>query len=282
MKTKLQIAFVFWFLGLTFCNGGSGLPVLAQVNASVRRISISEATGGQGQPAVIELAPGMGVNISFLAAGETIEKVWLDNPSFVTLDDDGCLAGLGTAQQAQNCSGASVLHLRRINPLQFPNLPQTNSSLLTTITSANRVYLFRVVKVTQPKYYTVEIIPPSRTRMCSVLSQSAAQIPTSRAQLSARASNYDLENLNRGLEVAVASRFVSKSQPLYGRIQNFLALAKAGKPIELAAQQSGISMNLVKRLNELGMNNRSSVVASPSSARTTVPASSTPRPAIAY
>jgi len=248
----------------------------------VRRISISEATGGQGHPAVIELAPGMGVNISFLVTGETIEKVWLDNPSFVTLDADGCLAGLGTAQEAQNCSGASVLHLRRINPLQFPNLPQTNSSLLTAITSANRVYLFRVVKATQPKYYTVEIVPPSRTRMGAVSSQRVAQRPASRAQLSARASNYDWANLNRGLEVAVASRFVSTSQPLYGRIQKFLALTKAGKPIELAAQQSGISMNLVKRLNELGMNNPSSVLASPSSAGTTVPASPTPIPAIAY
>jgi hypothetical protein len=282
-KTRVQlgIASLVCSFGLTFCNGGSGLPVLAQ--ASVRRISISEATGGQKQPPLIELAPGMGVNISFLAVGETVQKVWFDNPSFSTLDADGCLVGLTTAQQEKTCEGAKVLHLRRINPLQFRNLPKTNSSLLTAITSANRVYLFRVVTASKPKYYTVEIVKDAMpqggdaprivsstpTRSPVVRSLLVAPAPVSRVaqrQHLVRISNYSWDNLNRGLEVALASRFVSASQPLYGRIQNLLARLRAGQSIESAARESGISLKLVRRLNELGMSTRSPVIASPSPA----------------
>ncbi|HEY9690640.1 MAG TPA: hypothetical protein V6D15_00370 [Oculatellaceae cyanobacterium] len=248
----LGITSVFCTLGLTFCNNGSGLPVLAKNNASVRQLSVSEAIGGQGQPPLIELAPGMGVNLSFVATGETIKKVWLDNPSFVTLDVDGCLAGLGTRQEARNCSGAFVLHIRRINPLQFRNLPKANSSLLTVITSANRVYLFKIIKVAKPRYYTVEIIPRKQNIRSYVSHQYFGNQPNRKSQLSAPITS-SLVILNCGLQVAIKNQFLKTSQALYRNIQKFLSLTASGTSVEIAAKQAGISMNLVKRLHELGM-----------------------------
>jgi hypothetical protein len=252
MKTRFRvekIATALCLTGLSCCNGGSGLPALADASistTSVRRVSTSEATGQQGQPPRIELSPGYGVNISFIPTGETVEKVWFDNPAFATLDVDGCLIGLGgEQQQSQNCqvSGATVLHLRRINPLDFPNLPKTNSTLLTVIThgpDGRRVYIFQVAKGgNTPQYYTVEVTPPtstaSTTRYRSVVE-----------------SVTDWQLLNRGLTVAQHKRLVQPSQPLFGRIQNFLAIVKAGEQIESAARVSGISLNLVRRLEELG------------------------------
>lgn len=241
---------------LSYCDGGSGLPfgLPAQANtisSSVRRVSISEATGQSGaSPPTIELSPGYGVNISFIPTGEIVEKVWLDNPSFVSLDVDGCLIGLGSAgsrsqsgeKQCQQ-KGAKVLHLRRINPVNFPGLPKTNSTLLTAVTnssSGQRLYLFRVTQgSSKPQYHTLEIVPNSRADGNTSYGSSVY-------------SNSDLQVFNRGLTVAVSRGLVHQGQPLYKRIQNFLRLVQAGKEIELAASTSGISIDLVRRLGELG------------------------------
>ncbi|MEB3181656.1 MAG: hypothetical protein VKL59_21870 [Nostocaceae cyanobacterium] len=115
----------------------------------------------------IELAPGAGVNISFIPTGETVEKVWLDNPAIATLDADGCLSSLAGAEQpsGRQCDTSapvSVLHLRQINPLIIPGLPKSRTALLTAITNGphgRRIYLFRVTTGKSPSYNTVEVIP---------------------------------------------------------------------------------------------------------------------------
>lgn len=241
---------------LSYCDGGSGLPfgLPAQANIisnSVRRVSISEATGQSGaSPPRIELSPGYGVNISFIQTGEIVEKVWLDNPSFATLDVDGCLVGLGSAgsrsqsgeSQCQQ-KGAKVLHLRRINPVNFPGLPKTNSTLLTAVTnssSGQRLYLFRVtIGLSEPQYHTLEIVPNSRADGNNSYHSNVY-------------SNSDWQVFKRGLTVAVSRGLVRQGQPLYTRIQNFIHLVQAGKEIEFAASTSGISIDLVRRLGELG------------------------------
>jgi hypothetical protein len=64
------------------------LPVVnaVEIRQVVKQISQDIATGNSSQKIPqIELSPGYGVNISFIKSGEIIEKVWLDNPSFVSL-----------------------------------------------------------------------------------------------------------------------------------------------------------------------------------------------------
>jgi hypothetical protein len=132
-----------------------------QPKLGVRRVSVDVATGNSTiRIPSIELSPGYGVNISFIKSGEIVEKVWLDNPAIASLDVDGCLSGI-----AQKCEleGATVLHLRRINPLTVTQLPKTNSSLLTVVARGNsgrRVYLFRVAMGDgTPNYHTIEVVP---------------------------------------------------------------------------------------------------------------------------
>lgn len=65
------------------------------------------ATNGsinQMQAITILLASGSGVNLSFLSSEQTVTKVWLDNPSFVVIDSDGCLSGLPRTEERQSIS----------------------------------------------------------------------------------------------------------------------------------------------------------------------------------
>lgn len=233
--------------GLTFSFFGSGRSVFAQETSNwVRRVSVSIATGqSAASPVLIELSSGYGVNISFIPTGETVEKVWFDNPSFATLDVDGCLSGLGRECQ-QNA--ATILHLRRINSLNMPGLPKTNSTLLTVVTAGaagRRVYVFRVAMGgnKNSQYHTVEVTPKEAPQ---VLASNPPRLTSVLTQYQ------DSQMMSRGLVVAQQQRLIRRDSPLWKRIEKFLVSVKAGEPIEVAAAKSGISLQLVQRLQELG------------------------------
>lgn len=229
--------------------GASSLPASAQSsvkqpNSAVRSINNSVAAGrGQQQtPYLIELLPGHGANLSFIPTGETVTKVWLDNPSFATLDVDGCLQGLGRECKQE---GAQVLHLRRIKQLNIAGLPKTNSSLLTVVTngtSGRQVYLFRVVAANSTRSgniaHTVEVLPNSVASNAVSATKSDTQI--------------DISQVRLGLMVALNRRLVTKDSVLWNRIINFLRRERSGELIPQAAQNSGISMQLLTKLQELG------------------------------
>jgi hypothetical protein len=45
-----------------------------------------------GDSPVIPIAQGQGVTITFIPSRQIVQKVWLDNPNWLTLDADGCLS----------------------------------------------------------------------------------------------------------------------------------------------------------------------------------------------
>ncbi len=210
-------------------------------DGAIRQISIDEAIGQSSQPVSLQLAEGYGLNISW-DTGELVEKVWIDDPSFLTLDFDGCLS---TERAECKTSGATVLHLRRINKIHFSGLPpSTSSTLLTAVTVApsgkHRVYIFQVKTGASQQYRTVDIVnvgvqsvrPPTHYRL---LTEAVA----------------DWEILSNGLEVAVQRHLIESDQPLFRRIQGFLARVKNGEQLDSAASSSGISLKLVDRLKKL-------------------------------
>jgi hypothetical protein len=226
-------------ISLPFIN--SSAVNAAEIRQGIKQISQDIATGNSPTKIPqIELSPGYGVNISFIKSGEIVEKVWLDNPSFVSLDVDGCLTGL--SQQCKE-EGSTVIHLRQINRLKLPQLPNTSTSLLTAIArgkSGRQVYLFRVAVGNKvPNYHTIEVISNINT------------IPVTTNFLSIN-SITNLQKMSRGLNIAQKRGLISPESPLWKRIENFLTNVKTGKSINIAAHNNGISIQLVNRLIELG------------------------------
>lgn len=103
-----------------------------------------------------------GLNINFIPTGETVKKVWLDDISRIAVDFDGQLC---SATELEGCetAGASVIHLRRIAPINFPGMFKTNTTLLSVVTEKDgnkQLYQFRIAYGTgTPQYHGVAIVP---------------------------------------------------------------------------------------------------------------------------
>ncbi|MEH2457643.1 hypothetical protein [Nostoc sp.] len=137
-------------------------------NAVLRSIFSCQAQGLGGAIPTVKIWYQEGTNLSFIPAGEVIKKVWLNDPSQVTIDFDGPVC-MQFGQEANSSSGdcknsaANVIQLRRIKKLDIPGLPPTSNTLLTVVTEGqgkNKLYTFRVLYGTDnPEYHTLAIFP---------------------------------------------------------------------------------------------------------------------------
>ena len=217
-------------------------PEVSLANAPVRTISNRQAQGNN-TIATITVWEGSGINLNFIPTGEIIKKVWLDDPSRITLDFDGSMCDGSVNSSGCNQSGATVIHLRRIKPLNFPNLPQSSSTLLSVITEGKegrKLYQFRVNYGSGfPEYYTVQINPEN---------SSSNSIITINLSNGKRAQLIDIE---RGLSIAKAKNLINPEQEneaLVYRVRSFLALVRNGFSLLEASQHSGVSMALIEQL----------------------------------
>ena len=221
-------------VGVSIFAVGAVLP--AQAQAIPRRHSSPvTTTTQQNSLTTIELYAGHGISVDFRPTRETIRKAWLDDPSQVTIDfDDANCQNIGR----QSSCNASVIHLRQINRLKFPNLPATTTTLLTVMTDRT-LYSFRLVfpKSGNPRYSTLTIQPrrTSRTIATRVQGSSGAAL------------------IERGLQVAAERRLISRRNALWNRLETLIRLVRNGVYVADAARQVGVSQQLVARLVELGL-----------------------------
>ena len=217
------------------------IPQMAIASGMVQTIRSHNGSTQQTQPIQVPLALGSGVSLNFASSGETIQKVWLDNPSFVTLDADGCLAGLPSSG---NCQGAtaSLLYLRRIEDLSIPGLPKTNHSLLTVVTETQgqkNVYLFRIVKANSPSLLVFEVVGNGRTNINqSPPSTEPTVITTAR--------------ITNGFKKAISKQLLSEDGVLAKKIHQFIGYLESGQPKGEAAQKAGLSQPVINKLEALG------------------------------
>ena len=191
----------------------------------------------------IPLYRGEGVTLNFRLTGETIQRAWLDDPSQTTLDFDDARCVIA----AEGCA-ASILHLRRINPINFPGLPTSDVTSLTVVTN-NSLYSFRLTfpNSGSPIYSVLNIQPENRNASSSSL-QTLPLSPTA-PQLT---SSESLEAIEQGLSVAINRGLLTETDPLWQRTQTFLSLLRDGLSPQTAAQQAGVSQALILRLVEMG------------------------------
>ncbi|MFE4105942.1 hypothetical protein [Almyronema epifaneia] len=208
----------------------------------VRQISEAQAQGLTGDGAQISVWPGSGTNLDFTRTGEVIQRVWLDDPSRLTLDFDGNLCGQGNSGNCDG-AGASVIHLRRVTGIHFENLPETVFTLLTVVTDSTagrKVYQFQVNYGSgDPQYATVAIAP-------NVSAQSSTIVT-----ISGRSAG--LLDIQRGLRSVIASQLIPSDSPVIPKIQDFLARVRNGATPQAAADAAGISLAVVSRLAEMGL-----------------------------
>lgn len=201
---------------------------------AVRNISVSQARG-EGQIVAVDLYRGYGVTLNFRPTKETIRRAWLDNPSQVTLDFDDSRCAV--SREAQECA-ATVIHLRRINPLNFPGLPSAGTTALTVLTDSG-IYKFQLSFPGSgtPSYYTLAI-QPDRAPQRSVGISSPGQP--------------GILLVEQGLRIAQSRNLITERDPLWDRVQTFLRLVREGVPVAEAARRAGVSQSLIVRLAEMG------------------------------
>lgn len=215
-------------------------PISTIATPVVRTIKQSQASGTTARLQTINVWNGHGVVISFYEIGEIIKKVWLDDPSQILIDTDGCLEGLD-----QNCPnpGAGSIHLRRIKRVNIPGLPQTSTTLLTVITRSSsgesKAYSFRLATSNgTPKYSQVAIV-----------NDVAEEKTVPRPQLQPLVKTQQTINQIRGgIAVAIKNGQMSYQDELHQRLQTLISYLQAGDDISTAANKASVSQELVNKL----------------------------------
>ncbi len=219
------------------------IPTPAAANPrSILSITTQDAQGTwDSEIQKIVVGTSQSTLISFSEIGETIQKVWLDNPSRVVVDFDGCLTNAASG----SCSGgATIMRLRQLKEaIPFPPYAVTGteqSTHLTVITlqgSERKVYQFQLVlKPGQPPYSLVRLIPSQ---------------PPAPAQLASISQEYQqtvLRQLSQGLAYAEAQKLLDKTHPEYSRLIQCIALMQRGTAFVEAMKQSGVSGKLIDRI----------------------------------
>lgn len=219
-------------------------PVATLAAPVVRTIKQTQASGTTATLQTINIWSGHGVVISFYEVKETVKRVWLDDPSQILLDTDGCLERLD-----QNCQspGAGLIHLKRISKVNLTGLPQTPTTLLTIITQTpggdRKVYSFRVaVSNGRPKYNQVVITP-------DVPVQKKAPIP----QLKPISENIEIANkIRNGVAIAIRNKTLNPGDELHRRLQQLIKYVQQGDDLPIAANKAVISTELANKLIEMG------------------------------
>jgi len=131
-----------------------------------RTVFSDQAQGHNAQALSLKVGKGYGVNI-IVPEGETIKKAWLDDISRIGLSFDGNLCQWTTQQQECKDEGASVIHLRQLEPVNFPSLPRSpdGGTLLTVVTAGaegRKVYVFKVIPISgMAEFANLNIRPDS-------------------------------------------------------------------------------------------------------------------------
>jgi hypothetical protein len=218
------------------------LPCPVFAAPTVRQLSEAQAQGLTDGGAKISVWPGSGTNLDFTRTGEVIQRVWLDDPSRLTLDFDGSLCGQGNSGNCDG-AGASVIHLRRVTGIHFENLPETAFTLLTVVTASpqgHKVYQFQVNYGSgEPQYATVAIAPDNSAQSSTIVTTSGRTA--------------SLVSVELGLRSAIATNLITTDSPLISQVQDFLARVRNGTDLKAAADAVGISLAVVSRLAEMGL-----------------------------
>ncbi|WP_036488302.1 hypothetical protein [Myxosarcina sp. GI1] len=212
---------------LFFC----GFPAFAQ--EAIERVPARKAKGIEAKVVEINIHPydSGSTIVNFRPTQEKIRQVSLVGSSlFLSSDDPECLSSLPESG-GRPCQ-ATLLYLQRKPVELVPKERKVERTRMSVITDEN-IYVFDIVlSDRQPTYSVVEILAENR-------------------QYTPLVSIEQITNYRRGFQVAVSERYLNNPE-LHNRLRNFINLVRTENTVEAAAAKAGISMKVVRKLEELG------------------------------
>ena len=218
-------------------------------------------TANQRSAIVINLHPGLGTNINFDPANQTVETIFLDNKSFISVSTNGCLGEPGDNKACPPNSAPTLIHLSLIDDIAMPGVTVVNkkargksmlSVVVTDLRKQRRTYIFNLTVVdknsTKPHIASIEFIPP-RTLQSTPNVQAVINPRTASNLIATNERN--IRYFENGFNLSVWRGDYKFDFPKYGNIKRFLAAVKAGEKFD-AVEAYNLSDKFILKLIELG------------------------------
>lgn len=184
----------------------------------------------------IQVWQGSGTNLDFTSTGQFIYRAWLDDPSRIQFDTDTPIEN----------ANAQIIHLRKIEGIDFDGLPATGVTLLSVATvdaaGQRNLYQFPVsYGGDRPEYATIALVPQT-------VSPPIATIPTNSAY-----GGVDLETFREGIARLILDGMIEGDGPMHRRLKTFIGLVQSGSSPAEAAQFAGVSLAVVREVAQIGL-----------------------------
>jgi hypothetical protein len=203
------------------------LPAFA---GGVMNVSVQDALNNK-VPIIPVSIEGGGVNVDFGPTGEKIYKITIDNPSMVTVDH--CLV-------VGDCNGKNRPNIRLfVTNVKFDDIPKSRRTKLTVLTEdsggESSTYEFQLTRSQKPTIYSKYVIGGVSERS----SKNVAYSPGS---------------FDAGLQTARSKRLLVDPD-LKARLKRYSALTQSGMSFKKAARKTGVSIDVVRKLEAIGGRN---------------------------
>ena len=233
--------------GLFACVAiGTLQPVRAEDNIITRTY-----TAPQSAVLPIDLRPGLGVNLIYEGVNQTIETIFLDNMSFVSMNHNGCID--------KGCppnSSPTVVHLSLIDKIDLAGVIGVNNqagkkSLLTILAKDDKgqrfsyVFVIRYLPANSPKVHVATINFVQKTPATPPVVAATPKPPDPNIE-----SRQTAKYLFAGLKKAV-DRGELKDKDTIAKINKYILAVNQGARFD-SAPSFGLDLNLIARLASLG------------------------------
>lgn len=237
----------------------------------------------------LKIWKGYGLTINFQATGETIKQVWLGDMARFSVTSNGNLC----TKSQSDCEGspATVLFLRQIKPIAFPNMTSSpDGATQITIITDQKQYQFKLIAASgQPQYTSLVIKPqsekplplpvassnvttatttikktslsnsvPAATTPAPATVPTSVEVitnkPTATATIGGILQRNDANALTYGLAQARQQGQIKFNSPTWRKVQDAIRLLRQGKDRKTAISRSGISSDLFNQLIQVGKN----------------------------
>jgi hypothetical protein len=233
--------------GLFACLAVTLQPVRAEDKIITRTYTMP-----QSAVLPIDLRPGLGVNLIYEGVNQTIETIFLDNMSFVSMNHNGCIE--------KGCppnSSPTVVHLSLIDKIDLAGVIGVNNqagkkSLLTILAKDDKgqrfsyVFVIRYLPANSPKVHVATINFVQKTPAFTPPVVAATPKPPDPSIESRQTAKYLFAGLKKAID-----RGELKDRDTIAKINKYILAVNQGARFD-SAPSFGLDLNLIARLASLG------------------------------